>query len=529
MVLSLSGRQVFLASPGGLDDERERIRRTIDNHNRRTAFRKDVAFIARGWEEDPGGLGRPQGIINEILDTCDFVIVVLADRWGSAPGGNGYTSGTEEEFERALALCGEEGASMRDILVLFRSVPAGQMADPGPELSKVLSFKEKLERSKKIMYGTFDDGESLTEKIEAVLEKWGSPLQPRIPVAITLDSLEISVNTPQAASTLERAQVLASEGSLVQAEVLFAKATQDDEPRALTEFARFLRRQGRMSNSRELNLRVVAELAELTSPTSEQSGYLSDSLANIGVVSRKRGDLNESLRSLAEAVRVARASAEPVPRELAYALDNLGHTQAQLGYRDEAQASFEAAEKVRRDINDERGLLASLLNRGWHAVRGSEYPSAIGCFVEAENIARALDDSASLARALAGRGSASLKSGDAAAAIEPLQESLRLNVERGQSDGISIAAGLLAKAYVAAGDLEAALRSAKDTLEQSQRSTNVTGIVTAKWALGQIASLSGRAADAAALYDEAAALSRSTGNSALTGAIERDYARIAGS
>jgi len=90
---------VFIASPGGLAEERRAFRDAVNECNERDAFQRKVMFRAVGWEDTLAGVGRPQTLINEDIDQCDYFVLVLWDRWGTSPGGAAdYTSGTEEEF-----------------------------------------------------------------------------------------------------------------------------------------------------------------------------------------------------------------------------------------------------------------------------------------------------------------------------------------------------------------------------------------------------------------------------------------------
>lgn len=525
MALSLSGRQVFLASPGGLRSERDRLRSTVDRRNQASAYGHGVAFIARGWEEVPGGLGRPQSLINEIIDECDYTVVILADRWGSSPGDEDYSSGTEEEFMLSLELRADSDKDMRDVLVLFRSIPDPQVADPGDELKKVLAFKKRLEDSKQILFDTFDSLDSLQEKFEKALTKWEKPWKERVPLRITLPPFDDGASLPVVQDPLERALEFVTAGKLVQAEILFARAVQNDDPRALSEFARFLRRQGRLNDSLTLNMRVVEDLITRSSLSAEEAGFLCDSLANIGVIERKQGRLADSARKLHEAVAVAREAATPLPNQLAYALDNLGHTQTQLGQAAAAEESFTDAERVRIEAGDEQGRLASLLNRGWRLTRSKQFDEALACFDAAEALARDRHDDESLANALAGRGGCLQKSGQPKSAIAPLTSSLEINTRMNSTNGIGIAAGLLAQAHLEAGNTDAATRAARETLESSQTSTNLTGLATATWVLAKIDRTMQRTTTSNQLFDEAIALAQRSGNTNLSKAIELDYAR----
>src|SRR5207249_2085136 len=106
--------KIFIASPGGLDDERQEFRRIINEYNETDAIEDGVLFVPVGWEVARAGLGRPQELINEIVRGCDYLVLVLHDRWGTAPSDSGpYSSGTEEEFHIA-GECIRTG-TMRDV------------------------------------------------------------------------------------------------------------------------------------------------------------------------------------------------------------------------------------------------------------------------------------------------------------------------------------------------------------------------------------------------------------------------------
>ncbi len=89
---------------------------------------------------------------------------------GSPPGGdNGYTSGTEEEYEEIVKAIEDTSLPMRDVLVAFKSVPRGQMADPGKDLKKVLKFRKDLEKSHALFYKQFDTEEELCRWVQQKL------------------------------------------------------------------------------------------------------------------------------------------------------------------------------------------------------------------------------------------------------------------------------------------------------------------------------------------------------------------------
>jgi hypothetical protein len=154
---SLSGIRIFIASPGGLEAEREKFREVIEEVNRQHAYDQGVAVIPVGWDLATLGMGRPQETINRLVRRCDYLVLVLHDRWGRPPSAGGeYSSGTEEEYNVARACVADPKLPMRDIAVLFKGVDPRQLTDPGEQLQKVLAFKSRLEEERDLMYGTFD-------------------------------------------------------------------------------------------------------------------------------------------------------------------------------------------------------------------------------------------------------------------------------------------------------------------------------------------------------------------------------------
>ena len=73
---------------------------------------------------------------------------MLWDRWGTTTSaGSRYTSGTHEELGVALQCLADPDAEMRDVAVFFKAVEDRQLSDPGPQLTRLLQFKEALESS----------------------------------------------------------------------------------------------------------------------------------------------------------------------------------------------------------------------------------------------------------------------------------------------------------------------------------------------------------------------------------------------
>ena len=146
--------KVFLASPGDLAPERKVFKDRIDDLNKGFGDGLDLEFVPLGWEDVLATTGRrPQDVINREVDECDLFVLVLHRRWGQQAPDSKFTSYTEEEFYRAFNRW--KKSKVPEVLVFFKDIDNGQMADPGPELKKVLSFRKKLEQGRQTLYKRF--------------------------------------------------------------------------------------------------------------------------------------------------------------------------------------------------------------------------------------------------------------------------------------------------------------------------------------------------------------------------------------
>src|SRR5215212_9389584 len=104
MPTTLTSLKVFIASPGGLAEERKAFRDAVQELNDADAVARGVFFQPVGWEDTLGGIGRPQTLINEDVRAADYFVLLLWNRWGSpsdtAP--SKFSSGTEEEYHVAM-------------------------------------------------------------------------------------------------------------------------------------------------------------------------------------------------------------------------------------------------------------------------------------------------------------------------------------------------------------------------------------------------------------------------------------------
>jgi hypothetical protein len=162
--------RAFIASPGGLDDERRAAYAAAEEINRSVARQMGGRLELIGWEETLSGIGRPQATINADMEGCDLFIGAMWTTWGSRPSLDGpYSSGFEEEFELSRLRHAETGSPT--MAMFFKSVDPLQLKDPGEELKKVLAFQEKLRAEKTFLYSAFASADDFSTKVRDFLSR----------------------------------------------------------------------------------------------------------------------------------------------------------------------------------------------------------------------------------------------------------------------------------------------------------------------------------------------------------------------
>lgn len=164
---------VFIGSPSGLEEERRAALRVVKEINEANSEHWGCQLKLVGWEETLPGHGRPQELINQDLDRCDYFVGVLFDHWGS-PTGTGeskYSSGFQEEYERAKSRM--EAGQMQDMTVYFREIPSERLRDPGQSLQRVMSFREECFAKKDALYKVYDNIQDFESKVRAKLTAIG--------------------------------------------------------------------------------------------------------------------------------------------------------------------------------------------------------------------------------------------------------------------------------------------------------------------------------------------------------------------
>lgn len=163
MIKNITLFRIFIASPSGLEQERKIIRKAIANISS-LLLEKKIILEAVGWEDVPPDSGRPQEIINEYIDNCDFAIFLWHDKWGS-PSGK-CSSGTEEEFYKVKQLYGEK--SIKGFSVYFKEIDKEENDD----IRKIIEFRDSLTKLKITFFKDFNNEEEFERLILKNLQNW---------------------------------------------------------------------------------------------------------------------------------------------------------------------------------------------------------------------------------------------------------------------------------------------------------------------------------------------------------------------
>jgi len=170
--------KIFIASPSGLEAERDKLRQEVQFYSKYETEREGLTFSVVRYEDNAASFGNPQDGINPYLCECDFFVFVLHDRWGTPPGSESvYSSGSEHEFHLAYT-CLQGDYPMREIALLHKPMDRNQRRRK--EGRKVTDFIEKIKDSKGLYFQRFNNMDEFRFCIGRCLAKWRLELMGRM-------------------------------------------------------------------------------------------------------------------------------------------------------------------------------------------------------------------------------------------------------------------------------------------------------------------------------------------------------------
>ncbi|RNC82499.1 MAG: DUF4062 domain-containing protein [Phycisphaera sp.] len=482
----LTSYRVFIASPGGLEKERRAFRDVFHEFNEDVGNPQGLHFVPVGWEFVPAGQGRPQEIINQEVEMCDYLVLVLHNRWGSPPVGPDEsvgdvpTSGTHEEFLVAEKCCDSVDKPMKEVVPLFKAVDPDQLADPGKQLRQVLDFKKCLQDARSHLYREFsDDIEEFKREIRRQLNKWSRGIrdveaseiqEPSIPpTEVSYVNPPVDPNSELNSNVVSEAERLAGEGKLVEAEERFASAVVGRaDLNAINRFGHFLSRLGRLSQA-QITYERVLELATddgwkaialgnlglnewtrgnldaaedyhkrslaIEESLGRKEGMASD-LGNLGLIEQMRGNLDAAEEYLMRSLAIDKSLGRK--EGMAIQLGNLGLIEQTRGNLDAAEDYHKRSLAIEESLGRKEGMAIQLGNLGLIEETRGNLDAAEDCHKRSLAINESLGRKVGMANQLGNLGLIEQTRGNLNVAEEYLKRSLAINESLGRKEGMAI-------------------------------------------------------------------------------------------
>jgi tetratricopeptide (TPR) repeat protein len=501
--------RVFLASPGDVSEERSMFPSIVDEVNN---LRKiNLRFEAVGWEDALPGRGRPQEIINKDVNQCDVFVMLLWKRWGSPPqkGKGKFTSGTEEEFTIAdrRARSGSKGPY---ILLYFRSIPQDMIADPGPQLQRVLKFRERIEKGKKFLYQRYENPTEWAKLLRQHLSQW-LDLQlvlPGFAPELEVPKVKMPRHSEQRMERLQKhyseknrqlrdaqsklkgeavgyaveAMKLIDKGNLTQAEVKFAKSIElYEEPEVMNNFGRFLFQIGSFSRAEALFERVL----ELTRNDRVQHAVAN---LNLGNVYETTGDLAKAKQSYEKALKLYRQLGRK--EGIADAYRNLGDIYRTKGDLTTAERVYKQSLKINTGLRRKQGQADVYRALGIMYHIKNNLDKSMEMHEKSLKVSKSLGlkggNAESIAKAYGNLGNVWLAKGSLSKAQDMFEKALTISQARGSRETTAKLYGNLGVIYVRRDELEKAEDMYEKSLKMSQEMGAVESMANAYNNLGLI-------------------------------------------
>jgi tetratricopeptide (TPR) repeat protein len=363
---------------------------------------------------------------------------------------------------------------MRHIVALFKAVDPSKLSDPGDQLKKVLEFKRDLEISKKILFKTFDETSEFQKTLRSHLANWvreheqerGEPkriseVAPSGSSLSAIDAVQLSED-PIANPLVKKAENLARQGRLTDAEVAFAKAiATGDDPDACNRYGVFLHRMGRLKQA-ELMYERVLNLGGRGSPKWKAIGY-----SNLGRVYAERGELDRAVdmhrRSLTLEKRLGR------DKGIVLSHINIGVTFLTRSDEEQAARWLNKALKLARGKNYEEGVAYALLNLAAVDIERKDFPRAQQRLKEVISLAKRLGDPDLSPSALAALAEVSFHENKHQEAEALLRRALKIGEKSGDQEALAHVHWLFGKIHLSRNDIEGAGHSLDLALEIADR------------------------------------------------------------
>jgi hypothetical protein len=177
---------IFLSGPDDVEGEIRNAYWVIDHLNLVLGPRLGIRLRGvRGSRDARAGVGRPQSLINPLIDSCSLVVVVFHRRFGTPTGAS--ASGTKEEFDYAFSL--RERTGEPEIFLFFGDIERTQSSRQDSQVEAVLRFKGEIRAGRKLYPMDYSGGGSFFVKLLEQMTMWMLSVYDSLPPLPTMSTL----------------------------------------------------------------------------------------------------------------------------------------------------------------------------------------------------------------------------------------------------------------------------------------------------------------------------------------------------
>lgn len=313
---------------------------------------------------------------------------------------------------------------------------------------------------------------------------------------------------------IERAAKFAAQGQNSQARATYLQAISTENVDALQEYSQFQRRQGDLSGSIATSFRVIELLVD-EADSIDNRVRRSNVMAATGISQRKLGELQNSVKSLHEAVAAVFGDTIFELDARAYAFDNLGITHMRGSDMSAARKCFYESLHIRERSPGRVGLEHTYMNIARVEKRGGNLKAATEACEKAMKLINREENAYEMANVLSIMGEVAYAREDFIGAEAAFLEALELNTATGRSVGIAISQQHLGRIMLNKGDWVTAETYAKRSLENYEIASNIEGAVGSRQLIARIASANSDFESAVGMLENCVTIYRKLGN--LTG------------
>lgn len=490
-------RRIFLASPGDVKKERELFVSVVERVNKVKAKPLGILLEPCGWEDLGPGSGRPQELINEEqLLKSDLVVMLLWARWGSPTGE--YSSGFEEEYNLA-------DTNEIPIWFYFREISEQMLADPGPQLQKVLDFRDRIEGEKRYCFDRYSDEGSWAEAVFEDLCKWLDKMSTEtcIPIGLSNDSSARLSDEPLSYSNYaERLSELENElkgiRSGITREHERALSERIEKAFLLAKEARGFADTNHFTKAEEHFAKALSYFEDLTI------------IGDYGLLLKHIGSLDRSQAKLSQALRIANETNNYFAQgKFLFAFGSInriqGNMKASEKFFKDALGAFEAIghNESCADVYTSLGNLNRL--KGNLSAADVFNKKALAIYEE-------IDSKRGIILVYTRQGIIHMMRGNFIAAEQKLQKALAIAEEPGQRELTSEIVANLGAVYIQTGDLDLAETMLNRALEMDKKRGSKEGLAAIYGNLGIVYSSRSNFADGNDMFKKALALEQELGH-----------------